>query len=378
MTWISDYQRWLSEEESLQNAQLVANHLKSTWSRKSIAALCGNMRHESSINPDMYEYGYDWSADRGYGLVQWTPRSKYWDWATSQGLDQRNGDSQLSRIDYEVEKNIQWIPKASIGYMTFKQFRSNSGNWSIDYLTEAFMWGYERPATSAGNASLAERQAFAHRCYNELDWTGAGTDTVGYQLAQFPMDTINISQGENGSYSHKGTLCIDFLGKTDVYPYYAPCDCECIARDDSNAFLVWKSSKKVMCADGQVRYIVWDCFHDSNPLHSVGTKLNKGDLMGHSGIGGNVTGDHLHLNVIEGSKYTGFTYKPDPALSGTELHIFDVFAVNGVDIVNGLGYDWKTSDYKDGSQGGSNQNTGGIDKRVISLLLSDTLNGWRL
>ena len=82
MAWISDYQRWLSESESLQNAQLVANHLiPQGWTKESVSALCGNMRHESSINPDMYEFNYAWEDNRGYGLVQWTPRSKYWDWA---------------------------------------------------------------------------------------------------------------------------------------------------------------------------------------------------------------------------------------------------------------------------------------------------------
>src|SRR5690606_24617948 len=83
------------------------------WSRHSISALIGNMRHESSINPNMYEYGYAESADRGFGLVQWTPRSKFWNWAASKGYseaDRRNGDSQLARIDFEVENNIQYIP----------------------------------------------------------------------------------------------------------------------------------------------------------------------------------------------------------------------------------------------------------------------------
>ena len=75
MAWISEYQRWLSESESLQNAQLVANHLiPQGWTKESVSALCGNMRHESSINPDMYEFNYAWGDDRGYGLVQWTPR----------------------------------------------------------------------------------------------------------------------------------------------------------------------------------------------------------------------------------------------------------------------------------------------------------------
>src|SRR5699024_12758930 len=111
MAWISEYQKWLSESESLNNAQMVADHFNG-WSPESISALCGNMRHESSVNPNMYEFGYDWSADRGFGLVQWTPRSKYWNWALNNGYKEselRNGNAQLDRIDYEMAKGIQWI-----------------------------------------------------------------------------------------------------------------------------------------------------------------------------------------------------------------------------------------------------------------------------
>lgn len=175
MQWITEYQRWLSESESLMNAQMVANHFKGTdWSREAISALCGNMRHESSINPDMYEYGYAWEDNRGYGLVQWTPRSKYWDWAAALALDPRSGDSQLARIDYEVENNIQWIATAEFNYMSFADFRQNSGNWNVAYLTEAFTWSYERPNRSAGENSMSSRQAFAQRALDELDWAGTG------------------------------------------------------------------------------------------------------------------------------------------------------------------------------------------------------------
>lgn len=172
--WISEYKRYLSEEESLQNAQKVVNHFNGTdWSPEAICALCGNMRHESTMNPDMYEHGYSWEADRGYGLVQWTPRSKYWKWAEDNGLDPRSGDSQLARIDYEVNKNIQWIPKKSYGKMTFAQFRTNSGGWSVDYLTEAFTWCYERPATGPGQKSMPKRKAFAQKCFNQF-FSGSG------------------------------------------------------------------------------------------------------------------------------------------------------------------------------------------------------------
>ena len=172
MTWIDDFQRWLSESESLHNAQLVVNHFQgSDWTKNSLSAMLGNMRHESSVNPNMYEFGYSWEADRGFGLVQWTPRSKYWDWAVARGYAPRRGESQLARIDYEVENNIQYIPTSSYPE-TFAQFRASTKD--LDYLTNAFCWNYERPNRQAGEESMPSRIAFALRCYNELDWTGTG------------------------------------------------------------------------------------------------------------------------------------------------------------------------------------------------------------
>ncbi len=172
---------------------MVVNHfIGSDWTRHSLSAMLGNMRHESSINPDMYEYGYDWSADRGYGLVQWTPRSKYWDWATANGLEPRHGNSQLKRIDYEVENNIQWIPRSDYENMTFAQFRQNSGGWNVEYLTEAFTWGYERPNTQAGWDSMPDRKAFALRCFNELDWSGTGDGGTDPDPTPNPTPIENI------------------------------------------------------------------------------------------------------------------------------------------------------------------------------------------
>lgn len=198
-SWFNSYQKWLSEAESLHNAQLVVNHFKGTdWSQSSLSAMLGNMRHESSINPDMYEYGYDWSDDRGYGLVQWTPRSKYWDWAVARGLDARQGESQLARIDYEVDNNIQWIETTNYP-ISFAEFRQNSGNWSVDYLTEAFTWNYERPNRTAGEDSMSSRQAFANRAYTELDFTGVSS-TPYEKGARSPHDKTFYQHEKAATY----------------------------------------------------------------------------------------------------------------------------------------------------------------------------------
>ena len=185
MTWINDYRVWLTPTQSLQNAQKVVDYLYTPnrdWSKESISALIGNMRHESSVNPNMYEYGYDWSADRGFGLVQWTPRSKFWNWGVQRGYTEsqlRSGDAQLARIDYEVNNNIQYIAdghrrrygRESKYDFNFAAFRTNSPRLTVNQLTEAFMWNYEGPNYTAGLNSLNDRQAFARRAFNELDWS---------------------------------------------------------------------------------------------------------------------------------------------------------------------------------------------------------------
>jgi hypothetical protein len=180
MGWISINDTFLTNDQQMNNAQLVANHFVGTdWTKESLSALIGNMHHESSINPSMHELGYGDSPDRGYGLVQWTPMTKYTDWATSQGLDYTSGDSQLARIDYEVNNNIQWIAKSAYNYTTFSQFRQNSGSWTVDYLTQMFMDCYERPNYTAGQQSLPDRQSFANTCYTSLDWTGTNSGGNG-------------------------------------------------------------------------------------------------------------------------------------------------------------------------------------------------------
>ena len=382
MAWISEYQRWLSESESIQNAQLVANHLiKQGWTKESISALCGNMRHESSINPDMYEYGYNWSEDRGYGLVQWTPRSKYWNWAESKGLNPRDGDSQLDRIDYEVEQNIQWIPTPNYPE-TYAQFRASTK--SMDYLVPAFTWNYERPNAESGQQSMPERIAFAKRCLNELDFSGSGDGggTDGRQLAVLPIDYVHVTQGEYGPFSHfRGSgqeLAIDFIFPTNRYPAKAPFDIEVMDRRDNYATVVWKNTKPVMGANGvkydQLHIIV---IHDWNfKDYKIGDKRKKGEVFYHSGSetggGGVSTGDHMHLEVMKGHKYQF------PPPSSNQLHIYEVFDTKHVKTwVDKGGYTWLESDFVDGEDGDTtNPDTPDKKDDWIDLLVVNAVNGW--
>ena len=381
MAWLGDYQEWLSESQSLQNAQLVANHLiPQGWTKESVSALCGNMRHESSINPDMYEFNYAWEDNRGYGLVQWTPRSKYWDWAVSRGFDPRDGDSQLERIDYEVEQNIQWISTPNYPE-TYAQFRASTK--SMDYLVPCFTWNYERPNAESGQQSMPDRIGFAKRCLNELDFSGSGgSNSDGRQLAVLPIDYVHVTQGEYGQFSHfRGSgqeLAIDFIFPTNRYPAKAPFDIEVMDRRDNYATVVWKNTKPVMGANGveydQLHIIV---IHDWNfKDYKIGDKRKKGEVFYHSGSetggGGVSTGDHMHLEVMKGHKYQF------PPPSSNQLHIYEVFDTKHVKTwVDKGGYTWLESDFVDGEDSGSTEPDSPNKKDDwIDLLVVNAVNGW--
>lgn len=171
----------------------------------------------------------------------------------------------------------------------------------------------------------------------------------GKEVMLFPLPYMYISQGENGIYSHQGTLNIDFVGydANGVVlhaPMYAPCSCKCVAIWDTfNNGRVFQSINPVHCADGNLRYVTFMCYHDNNPIANLGDVFSQGDLFAHTGDAGNVTGDHTHFNTAYGT-YAGFERVPPDNQSQlvNSSHIYDTCYVNDTVIVEGLGYDWKT------------------------------------
>lgn len=163
--WGNDYSSStaLSQKQMEVNATYIYSYLLSKgWSINSIAAILGNMQAESSINPGRWQSNIVGGNEdgHGYGLCQWTPYTKYTGWAIASGYsDPSEMDSNLARIIYEVENNIQWYGTGSYSGMSFEEFATSSE--SVSFLAVGFLLCYERPADQSESvqnyrSSLAE------------------------------------------------------------------------------------------------------------------------------------------------------------------------------------------------------------------------------
>lgn len=164
MAWIYG-NRYLSLAEMQNNAEIVqAYGLSEGWTPNAICAILGNMQSESSINPGIWESLSPYSG--GYGLVQWTPYTKYSNWAGSGWRN--NGDKQLERISYEAANNLQWFYNSQIGMEPPYSFSDFLADDETDLATMAnyFLWFYEHPA----NANQPARGTQAQYWYDYLDW----------------------------------------------------------------------------------------------------------------------------------------------------------------------------------------------------------------
>ena len=169
----------------------------------------------------------------------------------------------------------------------------------------------------------------------------------GKEVMLFPLPYMYISQGEGGSYSHAGTYNMDFMGwgaNGRVYncPYYAPCKCICVWAGGVDNIRIFQSLNQVNRADGSVGYVTFLFMHDDDPIATVGSIFAQGDIIGHTGTAGNVTGDHVHFNTAFG-QYAGTEHVPpdNQYQLVNSSHIYDTCYVNGTNIIEGYNYNWK-------------------------------------
>lgn len=137
------------------------------WTNNAIAAILANMQAESGVNPGIYESLNSSSDTNGFGLVQWTPNTKFKTWADEHGYSYGDIDGQLERIIYELENGLQWISTDTFP-MSFEDFTKSTQD--VGTLTYAFMYNYERPAS----LDQPHRKGYAAEWLNRIGEGGGG------------------------------------------------------------------------------------------------------------------------------------------------------------------------------------------------------------
>lgn len=333
--------RFLTLEEMTVNANYIFDYLTDKgWSKNAISGMLGNMQTESTINPGIWQDLQSGNTSLGFGLVQWTPATKYINWANANGFPYQNIDSQLKRIEWEIANNEQWIATSEYN-LSFKAFTTS--NQSPEWLGQAFLKNYERPA----NQNQPERSTQARYWYeNLIGGSGGGKPhfptTDGLPITSkygWRIDPVN-----GGQQFHSA---IDIGGNGVNHPIYATQSGKVIY----NQFTDYGGWTIRIEHSGDEYLSQYQHMSIKSPI-SIGSIVNKGQNIGTMGTTGDSTG--IHLDFMVAISNTGwFT---EMGTIDPELYLQMEFGENP------------------NPEPEPNDN---IYRETISMLLSDTLNGWK-
>jgi hypothetical protein len=165
---VYDTNAYLTQDQMTVNAQYILDFFTGQgWTKNAVCGMLGNMQSESGINFGIYESLDSSSSTNGFGLVQWTPNTKYFNWASSNGYGSDHVNGELQRILWEVANNEQWISTSTYP-MTFQEFTQSTD--TAYNLAMVFIKNYERPA----NPNQPIRGTQADYWYTNLTGGGGG------------------------------------------------------------------------------------------------------------------------------------------------------------------------------------------------------------
>ena len=162
-------------QEQLENMMMITSYMHTHTSATDacIAGIIGNMVRESTLNPNLWQNGIGVTSG-GYGLVQWTPATKYLnssycpsDYATNATA---NGEGQMECLVYGIEHTWdqpggEWAPSYDGYSYTYQQFYALT---DPEEACKAFLHQYER----AGVAALNDRLTAAVWVFNHMTTWG--------------------------------------------------------------------------------------------------------------------------------------------------------------------------------------------------------------
>lgn len=174
----------------------------------------------------------------------------------------------------------------------------------------------------------------------------------GYQLIGFPMETMNITQGNNEG-THLGTNALDNAGKdTGIEETIVPFDMIYKAHDTAaNGNAVWfESAKKVLFADGDIDYATIMALHDNYiqdilNLAAQGYVFKQGETFGDEGTAGKAFGNHLHFEIAKGKFSHSYDRNPQGVWHlPNNISADKACVIDGTNIVNKGAFNWKYAD----------------------------------
>lgn len=160
-----------------------------------------------------------------------------------------------------------------------------------------------------------------------------------------PFTDMYITQGSNGSFSHRGIYANDVRGRVAGirYPYYAPVTSKCIKTYPESGQVMWQSINKVRFANGRIDYATYMTIHDDTMDAYPGLVVPQGNQLGNMGTKGNATGVHCHIEVSQ-SKDTSWTKNQYGIYHFNNEYDLDAcYFVDYTNILYGLGKNWKTT-----------------------------------
>ena len=166
--WIVNTERYLTETEQKNNAAIICSYFREKgWTFNAIAGMFGCMEGESRFNPQQWQSFQYGNLQTGYGLTQWTPASKYINWAGSDY--ETNHNKQLDRIQYEMTV----APSSTGQYFPTSSYPDTRTEFTVStkspaYLACAWAWNYER-SNKVLNGSEAVKEALKQEIGEKAD-----------------------------------------------------------------------------------------------------------------------------------------------------------------------------------------------------------------
>lgn len=279
----------LSRTQQEQNVDYIAAYFRPKgWTDNAIAGLLGNTERESYNNFGLWQNQDKGDLSGGFGLVQWTPATKYINWAQANGYP--NHDDwyaalpELERITYEVNNNVQWIP-TNEWPQTFSEFTTST--MSPEDLAEMFLDNYER----AGIPVPEIRRDNARYWYNYL--TGLQT---GYDFVWPVPDCTNVTS----------------TFRPPSRPNHNGVDIACTGHHDIVASTGGTVSRSYVSAsygetvwiettiDGQLYEMIYAHMEPGSRTVQQGDTVSQCQKIGVMGSTGDSTGQHLHFEIHKG------------------------------------------------------------------------------